>query len=176
MNYIFSQIFILINYLISIATYQCKNRKTILLLNLLATFITAASYILLSAYTGFAMTLVAATRNILFLLSKKKKNITTLIFLYILTFVLTLFSYNGLLSLMTVIATVIYTYSVWQTSTKIYKILGIPVGLVAIIYNIYIFSIIGIIFESLITSSAIIGYTKEKRKNIHHTLKLQMQN
>lgn len=179
MNYIFSQIFILINYLISIATYQCKNRKTILILNLLATFATATSYILLSAYTGLAMTVVATTRNILFLLNKKKnQNKITLIFLYVLTILLTIFTYDGILSLMTVFATVIYTYSIWQTNTKIYKILGIPVGLVAIIYNIYILSVVGIVFESMITISAILGYIKEnkKRKKLYHTLKLQTQN
>jgi hypothetical protein len=39
--------------------------------------------------------------------------------------------------------------------------LGIPVGIIWIIYNIYIFSIFGIILEVVLEISAIVGYIKE---------------
>ena len=186
MNYIISQIFIIINYLICIVNYQQKNRKTILLLNIISTIATAISYILLGAYSGLAMTAIATMRNILFLINGQKKkslkrDILTLIMIYTATIYLASLTYTGILSMMTVAATVIYTYSVWQKNTKVYKLLGIPVGIVAIIYNIYILSIFGVIFETLITISAILGYIKDKKKvksnvNLNNTLTLQIQN
>ena len=62
---------------------------------------------------------------------------------------------------MSVFATMLYTYSVWQKKTSIYKILGIPVGIIWISYNIYIVSIFGIILEVVLLISAIIGIVRE---------------
>jgi hypothetical protein len=62
---------------------------------------------------------------------------------------------------MSVFATMLYTYSVWQKKISIYKILGIPVGIIWIIYNIYIVSIFGIILEVVLLISAIIGIVRE---------------
>jgi hypothetical protein len=36
---------------------------------------------------------------------------------------------------------------IWQKKTSVYKVLGIPVGIIWVIYNIYIASIFGIILE-----------------------------
>jgi len=186
MNYIISQIFIIINYLICIINYQQKKRKTILILNIISTIATAISYMFLGAYSGLAMTIIAAMRNIMFLINEKmkksqKREILTLAIIYIATIYLASLTYTGIFSMMTVAATVIYTYSVWQKNTKIYKFLGIPVGIAAIIYNIYMLSIFGIIFETLITISAILGYAKDNKKikketNLNNTLTLQVQN
>ena len=60
----------------------------------------------------------------------------------------------------------VYTYSIWQKSTKVYKICGIPIGILWIIYNTYVKSILGIILESIILICSITGYILEiKRKN-----------
>lgn len=192
LTYVLSQIFIIINYIISITAYQVKSRKLILILNFTATIATAISYTLLSAYTGLAMTLVAIIRNIIFLIDNRKhekqnkvtkRDIIILASLYAISISFAVFTYEGIFSLMSVLATMIYTFSIWQKNTKIYKLLGIPVGLAAIIYNIYIFSIFGIIFESLLASSATLGLLKElkleklKKANlINNKLQIQLQN
>lgn len=74
-----------------------------------------------------------------------------------------MFTYDGFLSLLSVFATMLYTYSIWQKKTSIYKILGLPIGILWIAYNIYIMSIFGIILETILTISAIYGYFKEKK-------------
>ena len=66
-------------------------------------------------------------------------------------------------SLLNGLATMIYTYSLWQNSTKIYKLLGIPVNFIIIIYDISIKSIMGVIFMVIAFISAIVGYYKEKK-------------
>ena len=117
------------------------------------------------------MTIVATIRNIIFIIDEKRngksennntKDYIILAILYLISVISGILTYNGILSMMSVIATMLYTYSVWQKNTKIYKILGIPVGIIWIIYNIYIFSIFGIILETILAVSAIIGYIKER--------------
>ena len=125
----------------------------------------------LSAYSGLAMVVVAIIRNIIFIIDEKKngksnKNTTkdyiVLAVLYIISIVFAVFTYNGILSMMSVVATMLYTFSVWQKNTKTYKLLGIPIEAIWIIYNIYIFSIFGIILESVLAVSTIVGYLREK--------------
>lgn len=169
-SYIISQIFVVINYLLNIISYQFKSRKTILILNLISLFMLAIAYYLLSAYTGMAMAAVGIIRNAIFFIDEfdknksskiKSKNIIELIFLTIILLILTVYTYDGFFSLMSVFATYLYTISIWQKNTKVYKILGIPVGITGVIYNIYICSIMGIILESFSLISAIIGFVQE---------------
>ncbi len=63
--------------------------------------------------------------------------------------------------MMSVFATMLYTFSVWQKNTKVYKLLGTPVETIGIVYNIYIFSIFGIILETIVAISTVIGYLRE---------------
>ena len=170
--YILSQVFIILNYVFLVITYQLRNKKKILLFNIAAQSSAGLSYICLGAYTGLAMALVSIFRNIVFIVNEEKNGVTEkvttneifmLLVIYALTIVLSVVTFNGLLSLMSVFATMLYTYSVWQKDTKIYKILGIPVSLAWITYNIYIKSIFGIILEFILMISAVIGLIREKK-------------
>ena len=172
LTYVLSQIFIIINYVLLMITYQAKNRKNILIFNFGAIIATGLSYILVSAWSGFAMVLVAIIRNIIFMIDEKrngksdkitKKDIIILIVLYTISIISAIYTYEGFLSLMSVFGTMLYTYSVWQKKPNIYKVLGIPVGIVWIIYHIYIASIFGIILESLLLISAIIGIIRKNK-------------
>lgn len=172
LTYILSQVFIILNYIFLIITYQLKDRNKILFFNICSLTSAGLSYICLSAYTGIAMVIISILRNILFLFNEKKngisKNITKndiymLIVIYILTIVFAIFTYTDFLSLMSVFATMLYTYSVWQKSTKVYKRLGAPISLIWIIYNIYIKSLFGIILEIILMSAAIIGLIREEK-------------
>jgi len=170
LTYVLSQIFIIINYVLLMATYQVKSRKTILLFNFGAIIATGISYIFLSAWSGLAMVIVAIIRNIIFMIDEKKngkseqitrKDIVILMVLYVISIISAIYTYEGFLSLMSVFATMLYTYSVWQKKTSVYKILGVPVGIIWIIYNVYIASIFGIILEIVLLISAIIGIIRE---------------
>jgi len=90
-----------------------------------------------------------------------RKDIVILMVLYVISIISAIYTYEGFLSLMSVFATMLYTYSVWQKKTSVYKILGVPVGIIWIIYNVYIASIFGIILEIVLLISAIIGIIRE---------------
>ncbi len=171
LEYILSQIFTIVSYVMLCYTYQLKSRNKILIVNFISLIATGISYLLLHAYSGLAMVIVAIIRNIIFYYDKNKeekkhntKDIIILGILFTISIVFAYFTYNGFLSLMSVFATMMYTFSVWQKNPTIYKFLGIPIEIIWIIYNIYIKSIFGIILEICLFISIIIGILK-KNKN-----------
>ena len=172
-TYVFSQIFTILMYALLAISYYAKKRKSLLILGFLSLIANALAYILLNAYTGLAMCIIALIRNVIFLIDERKnankdkitkKDVFILIILYVISIVSTIFTYDGIFSLLSVFATMLYTYSVWQKNTKIYKLLGIPVSILWILYNLYIVSIFGIILETVLLISSINGYYLEARK------------
>ena len=173
-TYILSQVFTIITYALLSFTYYTKDRRKVLYLSFLSLVANGIAYILLSAWTGFAMCVVALIRNIIFLVDEKKNgkrekinkvDIAILVILYVITIISTVFTYEGFLSLLSVFATCLYTFSVWQKKTNIYKLLGIPVGILWILYNIYIMSIFGIILETILLICSTAGYLLEIKKH-----------
>ncbi len=175
LSYILSQIFTIITYVLLAITYYAKDRKTVLSLSFLSIITNSLEYVFLNAYSGMAMCILALIRNIIFLIDEKKngkreknnaKDICILVVLYIIAVIFAIFTYEGFFSLLSVFATVIYTYSVWQKKTKIYKLCGIPIGVLWILYNAYVKSIFGIILEAVLLICSITGYiieVKEKK-------------
>ena len=160
-TYIISQIFVIIQYIFIITTYQVKTKRQIIIFNTLAASSAIISFLCLEAYSGCMMSLVSILRNLLFFKMKEKDKIKLTIILIIL-FVLTIFTYNGILSLMPSIGTLLYTLSVWQNDTKTYKKYGILIELSWLIYFIYVKSLFGIILEGISLISIIIGLKREK--------------
>ncbi len=160
-TYIFSQILVVLYYLIYSGTFHLKEKNKILFWGILATILSGVSYFLLQAYTGIAMCIVAIIRNIWFGKSKSKKS---LIIIYLITLILSIFSYQNIFSMFNIFATIIYTYSLWQESTKKYKLLGIIVNVLMIVYDTYIKSILGVFFMIVSLISSIMGYYKECNK------------
>lgn len=161
-SYIISQVLVVIYYIIYSSTYHLRDNNKILKALVVATIISAISYILLNAYTGMAMCLVALIRNLLFW--KNKKSTRNLIIITMLTIICSTFTFNSYFCLFNIIATIIYTYALWQKNTKVYKLLGIIVNGLMIIYNAYIKSIFGVILITASFISSIIGYLVEIKK------------
>lgn len=170
LGYIISQVFTIIYYLLVATSYYAKDRKGVLVITFLSLIANGIAYILLNAWTGLAMCIVAIIRNIVFLIDEKKNgkretinktDVEILIILYVISIVSAIFTYDGFLSLLPVFGTMLYTFSVWQKKTTIYKLMGIPISILWVIYNIYIMSIFGIILEALLLICSTIGYVLE---------------
>jgi len=163
LSYIASQILVIIYYLIYSWTFHLKDSNKILIFGIIATIISSISYLLLNAYTGMAMCFVAIVRNLLF--TKDKKNTLNLTLIFILTIIASIFTFNNYFCLFNIIATLIYTYALWQKNTKTYKLLGVIVNGLMIIYDIYINSVFGVILISIAFISSIVGFSKENKCN-----------
>ena len=173
-SYIISQAFVILTYLFLALSYYAKDRKIVLYLSFLSLVANALTYVLLNAYSGFAMCIFAFVRNIMFMIDEKKneksekitkRDIVILIVLYSIIGILAAMTFEGFLSLLSVFATMLYTYSVWQKKTIIYKLLGTPIGILWIFYNLYVKSIFGVILETILLVCSLIGFVLEFKKN-----------
>jgi len=156
-------------------TFYLKDRRKILTIQFLGSVLLCTAFLLISAYTGVAMTIVAMIRNIIFLIDEKingksdkigKKDIVILVIIYIVMIGMTIPFYDGIFSLLPLFGTALFTFAIWQKSTKVYKIMGIPFSLIWIFYNLYVMIWFGVALESVILISAIIGFILEKKRNL----------
>ena len=170
--YVMSQVFTVLMYALLGITYQVKSRRKILILSIFSNASQGIAYLLLNAKSGFVMCVLAILREtaMMFILDKikdekksKRAYLCVIIVFYIAMIISAIFTYEGMLSMLSILATAIYTYSIWQKNEKIYKALGTPIGICWIAYNIFVKSIFGVIFESIILICSIVGYVRSKK-------------
>ena len=165
-TYIISQIITLILYGILGVSYLQKNRNKVLIFNIVVDILHIVAMLLLKGYSGAAMGVVSLYRDIFLLIYPKKKNnkkidmfilITSIVLIIILSFI----TYNGIFSTLSIVATLITTFAIWQKNMKYYKLLGVISSLLWMLYNVFVFSVAGIILELIIFIFSTIGYVKE---------------
>ncbi len=168
--YILSQVFTILMYALLAWTYFLKDKRKIVIVSALSLVANIIAYVLLGAWTGLAMCIVAMLRNFYILWEEKrygkrekleKRDYIFLAVVYLGIILATIPTYEGFLSLLSVFATSVYTYSIWQKSTRVYKFCGIPVGILWIAYNAYVKSAFGVILEAILLIASIIGYVAE---------------
>lgn len=177
MEFILSQIFVIIGYAFLATTYFAKNRKLILVNNIMAGACIAVSYFCLKAWTGFAMMLVTILRNFVFIVLNKKgdsnkiylKDWLVLIFFVAISLIFAIVTFDSVFSLFSVLSVVLYTFSIWQKSIKVYRILGVFVELAGMIYFIFIGSWFGVVLEFivfLIQIYEVINYYRNEKTKV----------
>lgn len=173
MEYILSQVFVILCYLLLGSTYLIKNRSTILLINLCSLVCNGVSYFLLGAWAGLGVICIAMLRNAIFIVQQRIKalekylidDIIILVFLMIVTALVGVFTFDTVLSLFSVFASATYTISVWQRNIKVYKLLGILSSAFGVVYFVFIKSLFGIILESCMLVIAAVGTVSYIIKN-----------
>ena len=183
--FILSQVFVVLNYVLMAFSYVSKKRVWVLLFSFLSLVANGVSYLFLAAWTGLAMVCVSLLRNIIFLIQNKKDDSTKITkadwvvlgIIYAISIIVAIFTYDGFLSLFSVIATMIFTLSIWQKNTLVYNILGIVVSVAWIIYDAFIWSPFAIGCEicmfTFMTVILIIKLVKRKKEKQE---KLQSEN
>ena len=174
--YLVSQILTVILYVLLCLTYIERSRRQILITNLLSHVVECGVFILLRGYTGLAMIFYNFIRDNFLLLDSKnednkeitRRDIHILIVLLLFIFTLAIITYDGVLSLFSVFATIASTIALWQKNTRIYRFLGIICSMCWLVYHIYLNSIIAIILESILLISTIVGYIRELKRNKTH--------
>jgi len=169
-TYIISQVITVLYFAVLSSSYLLKERKKILVANFVAHIGQTTAMAMLGGYTGAAMAFIMMLRDLILLIQeiKKSKNgkisekldFSILVITLLLIIGLTIFTYQGPLSLLSVIATLITTFALWQKNVKRYKILGIISGILWLIYNVVIFSVMGIILESILMICSIVRLYK----------------
>lgn len=168
--YIWSQFFTIVEYALLGSSYLMKKRRVVVILDILSMAAGIVAYVLLGADSGLAMSVIILVANFYYLYDstvhsrRKKLRWYDYVMLGVVMFAIMVaawFTYDGVLSLLSVLATVLYEVSIWQKSVKVYKFLGIPIALCWMSYNGFLLSIAGIVFEGIILVASIVGYGRE---------------
>jgi len=166
-TYIISQICAILGILTLGTSYLCKGKKKILILALLSTIFYGCHNFLLGALTGVGMNIINIITTVwLYINTKKQKHnsVSFLIISCLLVIIVGIISFQDLFSLVPIIATLLFIYSIWQDNTKTYKLIGIPQSFCWISYNIYLKSVFGLITELILLTFKVIGITKHKNR------------
>jgi len=166
-SYVFSPIFTILGLLTLGASYLYKSKRKILLLTLAATICYAIHNLLLGGITGVVMNVINIIANIWFYINEKKQRRNGLIVLIVLLLLVIIFgilSFEDVFSLIPIIATLLFIYSIWQDNTKVYKFIGLPKSVFWISYNIYLKSIFGVITEVTLLIFKIVGIAKHRNE------------
>lgn len=186
-QWILSQIFTVTEYGLLGASYLAKKRRAVVILDIISMTCGIIAFILLGADLGMAMSVIILLANFYYLWDESKhsekerqklhpRDYVVLAVVLLGIGIVTVLTYDGPLSLLSVAATVLYEISIWQKSTKTYKFLGIPVALCWMLYNGFVKSPFGVLCELVMFITSIVGYSREvkaqkKPKTVRKTRK-----
>lgn len=148
-------------------SYQMNSKRSLLLVQTIATLCTCLAYLFLGAASGFALNIVCIVRNVVFYFQKNtgKGPLLTASLLALCMVVIGAFSWQGPVSLLIIVAlaanTVFLSFGNPQLLRK--SILG--TSTMVLLYNVFVFSLGGIANEALAIISSIVGiirFRKEK--------------
>ena len=168
MNYILSQVSVLLATIFLGFSFLLKNKTKILMLCIMASIMFSLQYLFLDALTGMIINMLGIVRAMYFYIGNKKEKDNSTCFLCILIFlylICTIITWEGLVSVAPLIASVLFTYSIWVKDIRIYKWMALPISAFWIVYNSYVGSIGGCILEGVlfvIEIVAILMYYKQR--------------
>ena len=148
-------------------SYQTNQKRTLLAVQTLATLCTCLSFFFLGATTGFALNIVCIIRNVIFYFLERSSRFyyPTVGILTLAMVVLGVLSWQGLISLLMILALAINTvYISFGDPQRLRKSILLTSTMV-LIYNIFVFSIGGMANEGLSIVSAVIGIIRYKNAN-----------
>ena len=125
-------IFSILAFLALVISICIKERKKSLCVQSLNCFFEAVYDFIISAYTGAVLSIINFIRTFIFI---NKNKINKRIYLFILIFfegiiiVNCLLTWNGLISLLPTIGSIIRTYCLWQSDMRLVRISGITTGI-----------------------------------------------
>lgn len=169
MNFILSQIIGGIGLLFLVYSLQKNNRKKLLKYQVMSSLMFSLQYFLLGAYSGGFMHFMCMIRNHLF--GKYRKGSVPFKLLLIILLVIILLSsisYVGFISLLPMLAVVMYSIALWCGNLTYIRIVEVIGCTLFVIYSFYVVSISGVIASLVEISSALVAIfrfdLKKKRK------------
>ena len=157
MNIIIAQIFAFCSSLCLLISFWQRKRKNILNLQILDSSFDIIQYILLNAYTGCLISFLGALRAFVFKRTNNKLFLISFIILYISASIIT---FSGYISLLPLIASIMYTAVVWNKKEKNIRFFSIFVFLLWMIYDIIVKAYVSSITDIVLIISNIVAFYK----------------
>jgi len=152
-----------------------KTKKQIFNGMIFANILDIGHYVLLGAFSGCSTKIMALIRNIFIIRKESNKNLNKYIYLILFVIayvVLAVLSYANIYSTFPFAAAIIYMIVVWNGDELNIKRIAFLCYFLWLIYNISIFSIMGIISNMISLISTFIAYYKH-RQGIHTKINWQ---
>lgn len=144
--------------IVLILSFQKNEKKTLLKYQSLSSFLYALQYVFLGAYTGCLMNLTCMARNIIFNTYNNKKIPFYWLFLIIALMIgFSLITYTGVISLLPMLAVVLYSIATWYGNLKLIRCTDVISCSLFIVYNIKVLAITGLIATIIELVSALIA-------------------
>lgn len=167
MNYL-SQIVGIIAFIFFVSSIQLKNKKKLLLFQLLANLFYALQYILLNVFVAGGMNILSTIRClILYFYDKKKKEPSKILLWVFIVIIITIgiLTYSNYLSIIPIGITLLYTISTWQDDMQSIRILFVIAAIFWVIYNISVGAYTALIGNAFEITSGIISIIRYNKKN-----------
>jgi hypothetical protein len=165
--YILAQIIGLIAFVISLIAYHKKDKKNILNNMVISNILNLIHYLLLGAFSGCITKLLAIIRDYFIILKEKNKKLSNSVYLivFILLYIIaTIFTYNGILSILPLVAAIIYIMFIWNGNEVIIKKTAFFCYFLWLIYNIFVLSIAGIVSNIISIISTLIAIINTEKR------------
>ena len=160
---ILAQVLALFAILFWVISILLKNKKNILLMQVIANGIYGIEYLLLGAFSAASMNFLSFLRLLVYyfyaLLNIKMPKWILFVFIA-LVLLFGIITYDGLISLLPIIITVLYTYVFWQNNLNVARIIYIVAAIIWIYYNYEVGAYVGIIGNALEIITGLISLIK----------------
>lgn len=159
-NYIYAQIFGLLGATAMLLSNWQKEKTKVLSLLIIDSICYFMQYILLGALSGAFTNILSLIRAIVFKYKDKYKilhNKMILIIILTIYLIVGLLTYSGIISLLPVVASIIYTSTLWQNNIKIIRFGTFIMILACFIYNIAVKAYTGALVEGILLISSILA-------------------
>ncbi|MBE6729653.1 MAG: YgjV family protein [Ruminococcaceae bacterium] len=164
--YFIGQVLGIVAVILGFINYQMKTREQVLYIHIATTICFAFHYMLIGAYAGMAMNFVGFVRNLVFYYVGKNSKVGRgwAILFAVLMGTMGIVGWEAWYSVLAVVGLIINSYSMsFSNPNNIRKSILITSPLV-LIYDAFALSIGGMIYESVVIISSIIGLVRFNRE------------
>lgn len=176
--YIISQIIETIALIVTLGSYHLKKKEKIFKGMCIANILEMLHYLLLGAWSGFAIKVIALIRNIFIIEKEYNRKLRKVFFLYLfigIYIVIGVLTFKNIFSLLPMAAAVIYMIVVWDGDELQVKKISFLCYFLWLAYNICILSVMGIVSNIVALISTYIAYKNMKEYLIKQDNKTKEQ-
>ena len=150
---------------ITFISYQMNSKRSLLIVQTLATLSTCLSFLFLDASSGFTLNIVCIARNITFYFEKEKTPLcyASAAVLAVIMGIIGALSWQGPVSLLIIIALMANTVFISLGNPQLLRYSVIITSIMVLLYNVFVISIGGIANEGISIISSVLGIIRFRR-------------
>ena len=140
-------------------SYQCTEKRKLVVVQTVATALSCVQYLLIGAFSGFALNVVCIIRNFAFNYRDKKqsKSLAVPVLFSLAMAVVSVFSWEGIHSLLITSGLVVNTMCMGIFDAKDFRKTILISSSLILVYNVFALSYSGMLSESISLLSVVIG-------------------